>query len=81
MLTIHADVPLTRRKTMHHVVASDGTLLFSSRTLMHCMDYCFEKGYCDVLLKGDPEQEVGPYLINLRPGDRAPEIIPSETTP
>lgn len=81
MLTIHTDCPMTRRKTMHHVVGPDDTLLYSSRHVMDCLQYAFDRGDADVLIKGDPDRDPVTYYAALRLPERSPELLSSGTTP
>lgn len=59
MLTIHADVQQTRRKRFCHVFGSDQqTVLFSSRSLLQCIEWVLDRGDNEFKISG-PE---GPLL-------------------
>lgn len=54
MLTIHTDVKQTRRKRFHHVFAEDNeTVLFSSRSLMQCIEWTLDQGHQGFMLAGE----------------------------
>ena len=53
MLTIHADVQQTRRKKFHHVVDADGeTILYSSRSLLQCIEWVIDNGEIPFAIEG-----------------------------
>ena len=54
MLTIYTDVQQTRRKRFHHVMAEDNqTVLYSSRSLMQCIEWTLDQGHKGFLLTGE----------------------------
>lgn len=81
MLIIHADVPITRRKTLHHVVSPDDRLLYSSRNFLACLAYVYGQGYTDALIVGEAEEGEATYQVQIRMPSRAPHLLTTSTTP
>jgi len=42
MYTLKLDVPVTRRKTLNHVIAQDGELVYSDRRAGECIKWLYE---------------------------------------
>lgn len=43
-LLIHCDVEITRRNRLQHVFDADDILLYSSKSLAACLDWCVDTG-------------------------------------
>lgn len=45
MLLIYPDVPMTKRKRMHHVTDDQAQLLWSGNRLIEALEYCWDQGH------------------------------------
>lgn len=65
-LTIFADLRITRRKLFHVVQDEMTEIVFRSRLIGECIEYCFAEGATEVVLTAVVERadkEPGSYLV------------------
>lgn len=65
MYTLYADVQLTRRNRMHHVMDDAGVLKWSGKSLLGALEYLAEQGQDEFKLEGDDTDPS--FLVMAKP--------------
>ena len=75
MYVLKVDQPLTRRKTLHHIVDQEGDLVYSSGKVGPCIAWLHMRGESELLLEVEAGGVYPVFLVKLIP------ITPATTAP
>lgn len=62
---IYTDVPMTKRKRMHHVTDDKGHLQWSGNRVIEALDWCFDQGVQTVEIVGPANGYEHRFTVNI----------------